>query len=245
MNGSFLIDDVTVFGTQRGQVSAHDANITKITKSDYLHIIRHFSQLDQKSREELMRTDSLEDTPTPVTNEMIDTLLQTAGSKFNSKLQDLSNVLSLLLSYTKQHIENGLIAPWIEYTAIPGKYFCEISFTITPDQKVLLRLKKTDAVGSKGVVLIDQTNKAFINKEMRGKGGDDAIQVNIIKDRPAPHTDSISVCLVKEIETLVVQLGSIYTSDGLFSPPFPNAQNQSKEEFAYNQTWWQERAFYN
>ncbi len=246
MNAFFSIDGVTVFGHQRGTVSVQDLCAIKTSQSDYLHVVRHFSKLDINSRNKLKRQHYTEQSTTQVTDEMIEVLLQTAGSKFNPKLQNLKLVLSLLLSYNEQQIKHGLMVPWIEYTAIPGKYFCEISFTVTAEQKLALGLKPTEEVGTIGVVLVDQENKKLIKKEIRGKGdSNDAKRVNLIKDQPAPTTDIVTVCLIKEIAPLVVRLGTIYTSDGQFSPPFPNLPTQSKEEFSYNKTYWEKRAFFN
>lgn len=244
MERSFFIDGIQIFGEKMCRVTASDVQTIEIVQTNLLHIARHFSHLNESSRKALLRIKP-GTSESAVTESMLDELLKTAGSKFNPKLQDLHNIVSHLLSYLKQHIKNGLETPWIEFASLPGKYYTEVHFTVTPQQKKELGLLPEEFVGTMGVVLITEKNKKFITKAKRGNAEEaDNITLNIIKDVAPPETDTITVCLKKDPQSSAVNLTSIYTSDGTFSPLFPNVSQQSPEEFTYNKTWWQNYAFF-
>ncbi|MBI4836434.1 MAG: hypothetical protein HY817_04205 [Candidatus Abawacabacteria bacterium] len=245
MQDFFIIDDVKVFGRKVDDVAIRDIDNIVITQESLLHVVRHFSQLSQQSRKSLLEKKHDTERQIEVTEKMIDELLHTAGSKFHPQLQDLHYVLSCLLSYTKGHVTAGLKAPWIEFSSLPGEYYTEIHFTITSEQKEELGLSQDEFIGTLGAVPINEENIAFVQPEQRGAGDKaDDIIVNIIKELDPPLTDTITIGLAKNPETLVVRLTTIFTSDGKFSPLFPNAEKQSPEEFAYNKQWWEQYAFF-
>ncbi len=245
MSSSFFIDGVKVFGMIRGHVMPEDCQHVRVDRHVRLHVVRHFAQIDKKSREALRMMEANSHELAEITDEVLDQLLQTAGSKFNPKLQDVAAIVTTVLQWTKEQIETGLEAVWIEFDSLPGKYCTQISFPISAEQKTKLGLLESEHVGSLGLVLINKTNEHFVQKEQRGSvESTDSLMLNVIRNLIPEESDLVTVGLVKDPETQSVSLTSMYTGDGKFSPSFPNASTQSREEFEYNKTWWGQHAFF-
>lgn len=245
MEKNTLIDGIKVFGTIQGVVTLQDVCSIMINHSTKLHIVRHFTRIDEKSRADLIKENDALPQHSVLTDTILDGLLRTAGSKFNPKLQNIDDVVTNLLLWTKTQIENGLEVVWIEFNSLQGKHYTEISFPINSQQKRELGLLENENLGTLGVVLINKENEHFVQKEQRGNGEKaDTIILNILKNLNPQGTDIVTIGLVKDPVTHDVGITSIYTSDGKFSPLFPDAEKQSKEEFEYNKNWWDSYAFY-
>lgn len=246
MQPSFVYDGVKIFATRQRNVVSADARIISIPPERELPLLRHFSALDKDTEDEFLGVSrSFLHPRLTVTKEQLENFLHTAGSKFNPRLNDFDTVISKLLSFLEMALEKNIAVPWIEYNSDPGRWHAEIAFMVSLEQKSLLGLTAQDSVGTQGGMLITDDLKPFIHQEPRGSGDPaDRMIMNIIQGVVPPQTDIVTVNLLYEPEIFKTTLLSLYTSDGRFSPPFPNAAQQCAEEYNYNKTWWDRHAFF-
>ncbi len=237
------VEDITIWGELKGNITNSELNDIVCSYWSIAHCARHFSELDSASRNYLLQPPTAENVSTPLTPEQLKNLMTTAGSKLNPKLNNLIVVIKTLLGFLPEAILNRE-THWVEFSSIPDSYYAELGLYLDKNKKAKLGLSANEPVGTLGAVFITPDIKPYIKLEQRGQGEEsDQIKLNIITNLKPPVSDTITIGLKKDPLSQQVSLTSLYTSDGKFSPPFPN-HRQSPEEFIYNTNWWANYAFF-
>jgi hypothetical protein len=243
MKGTCTVDGITVFGRIVGSVLARDIEHVVIRYEDYVHATRHFSVLNRTSRDFLL-SEAVKNLDPALNEQKIDQLLLTAGSKFNPLLDDLQATIATIISFIPEALSKKSYS-WIQFQSASDKYFTEIYLSLNNTHKKALCLKSSDYIGTLGVTPITKDIEPLLQKETRGQGEEtDRLTLHIIHGLKPPTIDTITICLMKDPISEQVFLTGSYTSDGKFSPLFPNADNQSDVEYRYSRDWWDRYAFF-
>ncbi len=209
------------------------------TQASYIHIIRHMRGLS-KEAEQLALTYTIQDgdETKPITKELLQDLLSTAGSKFHEHINDPLTIISFAEEHIQEKVKKREKLLWQKTPR--GDYVCRLVSYITGQEKEFFNLKPSEPLGTCHVVEISEDIKPEITKEIRGKGEKiDEIPVNVIRGVP-PQSNTLIIILKKPDITAPATIFTAYT--GIIAPPLPY-HTQTEEEFDYNKEWWEKHTF--
>ncbi len=188
----------------------------RYTITDQLHVLRHFSQVDDSYKKELIIKSGLS------VNDLIK-LMAIPGSKFYHLfaknpvhlLEKIRNHGKFLFSDPKD---------WEGGRSV---------ITLTFDKE-----NYPEGIGTDSIIPLDQLQKTeivFLNKQIR-----DGLLVNHVRINRLNRTWQVNVVLWVDQEPFIKTI-----FPGIYAPPFPDALYQKGNELKRSELFWDQHAFIN
>ena len=160
------------------------------------------------------------------------------GGKFNAKISDSKQLLSVLAEYIKDKINPGNLF-WIP-NDISGTDTVEVPFKADADLKRVLGLSADEPLGYDGVIKITDDLRSRVVQKFRGKG-EDQIEVNVIENISLESIDDFVVELKKRPGKEEIFIATAYP--GTPGPNFPNKETQTDKAYQESKAYWNQYAF--
>ena len=186
-----------------------DLNSLSLNEATQLHLLRHFSSLDERYAENLTSAHGIQ-------GQKIKDQMNMSGGKFFTGFA--SNPIELWERLKKVIVETPVSVSW------DGDHgYCRVLF----DEEQF-----PDGIGVDGIIKLkelDEKDKKFLRREQR-----DGIEI-IFFDLPSKRkTWQVNVALMKTDKG--ISLTTIFP--GTFAPPFPNRKHQNEDAYSKNLEFW-------
>jgi hypothetical protein len=216
--------------------------------NNQMHILRHFDQVPDFYFQKIINRDFLEWNPrtreyepNQATTEVIDKLLGTLGSKFNSIINPDQTPISVF-----HEVKLKLLSIMACETITPEiiEAYNLLFRSQEPEGLESLTALIPDLIAGYGsLISFDQMTTEELNSVYKGNRGHyaDQFEVNIV-DRKSYFPNNDVVIVVKKSDYFSApKLVSCY--NGILSPHYPNPKFQTEEELAISQEFWNRHAF--
>lgn len=235
-------EEFRIFRNVIGQVTTSEIEALQPSLESVLHVIRHLQSISSKVEEKLIgQKANTGASIITIDHQYLATQLRVAGSKFHKIIDDPWTVIDLCCQRVIKEIATGKSLPWYEDTQAKVQTAL-LTVRANAAEKQALGIPPNEFLGNVGVVEINDKLAPYVQQELRGEGEvTDRIPVNVIKGCQAPETDDYCVYLVRSPLDHACDFGTAYT--GVDTPSLPRTDDQTAEEFAYNQQWWNRYAF--
>ncbi len=236
-----ILGDIRAYGEPAGVLDTEEVSKIQKTNEGILHVTRHLTHLSDKARSKLVGMEIAEGGTTVTTDDkFVDEQLKSKGSKFNKKITDPDLLMDTCIHVLEEKIRKGEEIAWIASPAGPLR--ARIQVDVSADLKEVFGLEASELLGTASVTEITPDIASQIKKEQRGQGEQrDRIEINVLEADEAPQTDNLIIELQKETPDSPPIFYTAYT--GILAPQLPRAEQQSPEELAYNQEWWDRHTF--
>ncbi len=236
MVGSFIqIGNLKIFGQKSENVSVSQIESIQSDISTQMHLLRHYNHLENTYLDSLVgksynyfnsKTKKFEETI--VNHEDLLTLMKSKGSKFYDSIGVVSNPIKVVQSVKDNSVklvENNTLV-WIKKK---NQLIC--MFTIYFDQ----------IIGECGLAKLSDLSgnvQATMKVEQRGASHTVDYKINTVIS-PMILTN----CLVVQLKKLDNSVSVDTAFPGILSPDDPDISTQSKEEYEFNKSFWENHVF--
>ncbi len=236
--GHIEIEGVRFFGRDSGPVTPEEITAIAVPLESTLHIIRHLKSVDAVTKQHLIgQHASTGNKELVVTPEYIQAQLQSTGSKFNPKISNPDQLIRFGLEKFHQVVNTGNVR-WL---AQNDHEEARVHIVADEADKKQLGLLPDEYLGTHSIIELTPELLAQTKQVLRGQGeARDQVLVNVLENHPIPETDDMIIVIERQLGH-DARLKTMYT--GTVSPSLPRAEEQSPEEFAYNQDFWGRYAF--
>lgn len=238
---SVEVNGVRVFGELAGEIEIDEVRDIKVPPEVVLHITRHLAGLSSEAKARLCQLSiGGPEGQRQVDEAYLQTLLDSAGSKFHQAIDDPDKLIDFCRDKVVQAVSAQADIPWVRIET--GAVRATLQIPITTEDKMRFGIPPEESLGTASVVTITPELEAKVEKEIRGKGdAADNITVNVLRGMPEPPSDNLIVVIQKDTASDPARLYTAYT--GIPAPALPRSEKQSSEQYAYNKEWWNQHAF--
>ena len=229
--------NIRLYGTPLAPITREE--IQSIPRIDYtaeFHLLRHFSKLPDDYRAELTQQ-SYQSTlrrgqkriSHPITQEKIDSAMETIASKFNQEIPDFATPRTLTQSMLSRAEEAASYGQMVWLQRKDGK-------------RIYLTIELPYNTGTGGIISVNSLSKEQllkINLQQRSNLRNNQF-IYVLPLDTKTSTNKVTVIIIQYKNDPTPSIATIYP--GELVPPAPK-HNQQPEEFSYNADFWRDKIF--